>query len=73
MAEINFETRRFYTTVVVFLFFINVSIIISNVSDDNTALPLSIFFSLFPCICFLFMYFSTDSKNRIKKQQDQEN
>jgi len=73
MAETNFETRKFHTIVVVFLFFINVSIIISNVSDDNDALVFSIFFSLLPCICFLFMYFSTDSKNRIKKPQDQEN
>ena len=73
MAEINFETRKFYSTVVVFLFFINVSIIISNFIDDYNAIGFSIFFSLLPCICFLINYFSKDSRDPRYKPQDQEN
>ena len=74
MAEINLETRRFYTIVVVFLFFINVSIIISNLIDGYNAIGFSILFSLLPCVILLFGYFfSKDPRYPRNKQLDQDN
>ena len=73
MVEINFETRKFYSTVVVLLFFINVSIIISNFIDDYNAIGISFLFSLLPCMCILVNYFSKDSRDPRYKPQDQEN
>lgn len=70
MLELNNETRNFFSTVVVFLFIINLTIAISCGGINFITL---IFFSIIPSVIFLFGYISADYRNRKEEPQDQEN
>ncbi len=72
MLELNNETRNFFSTVVVFLFIINLSIVISNIGEMSIFLTL-ILFSIFPSVILLIGYVSKDPRNPRNKPQDQEN
>ncbi|QEE14613.2 hypothetical protein DSAG12_00426 [Promethearchaeum syntrophicum] len=72
MAEINFATRKYYTTVVLLLFMINLTIVISSSGDTGIFMAL-IFISIIPSICFVLNYLSPSSRNQKKLSQDEEN
>lgn len=72
MVELNNEIRNFFYTVVAFLFFINLSITISNIGNE-TILGFLIIFSIFPSVILLIGYFSKDPRNPRNKPRDQEN
>lgn len=69
MLELNDEIRNFFSTVVIFLFIINLTIAISCGGINFVML---IFFSIIPSVIFLFGYISADLRNRKKKPQDQD-
>jgi len=72
MVELNNEIRNFFSTVVAFLFLINLTLAISTIGELEIFVTI-LLFSICPSIILFFAYLSKDPRNPRNKPNDQDN